>query len=290
MTKGVFFGLSTVDIIFGIHEFMAEDTKITADKYTVAAGGPATNAAVAFEHLGGQATLISSLGAGSLSQLAKRDLTTCGVTHLDITPQKTSDLPLSSIVINRENASRTIITSPAIIQENLDSRDFLSDILSSIEVPDVLLVDGHQASLLPVIAEWATQHNVPIVLDGDLYTQGIEGILNHVDVAIYGKTFLPASADVNSDLFDYFSRRGVQHIAATNGANPIKFLSSGVSGTMEVEECEATDTLGAGDFLHGAFCYHYCQAGDFVRGLEQAKQVATRSTQSFGTREWMGAV
>ena len=105
---GLFVGLSTVDIIYGVDSFPAPDTKTTAAGYCIAAGGPASNAAVAFAYLGGDARLVSALGTGVVAELARRDLSACGVAHLEIDEKRRADPALSAIVVSTAAGSRTI--------------------------------------------------------------------------------------------------------------------------------------------------------------------------------------
>jgi sugar/nucleoside kinase (ribokinase family) len=59
------------------------------------------------------------------------------------------------------------------------------------------------------------------------------------------------------------------------------------SGELPVDPIEAVDTLGAGDFFHGAFCHALAGGTGFVDGLRAASGVATLSCRSFGTRAWL---
>jgi sugar/nucleoside kinase (ribokinase family) len=47
------------------------------------------------------------------------------------------------------------------------------------------------------------------------------------------------------------------------------------------------DTLGAGDILHGAFCYYSSLGQVFQEALTNAVRVASESCRFRGTREWM---
>ena len=60
--KGLFLGLSTIDLLYPVHHFPDEDSKVKADSYYTFLGGPATNAAITFAALGGDATLVSAIG------------------------------------------------------------------------------------------------------------------------------------------------------------------------------------------------------------------------------------
>ena len=72
--KGLFVGLNTIDLQFMVKESSVPNTKIKAENYCLHVGGPATNAAVAFAHLGGNATLLTSIGQHQFTNLIKSEL------------------------------------------------------------------------------------------------------------------------------------------------------------------------------------------------------------------------
>lgn len=284
--RGLFVGLTTVDLLFSFDEFPQEDTKNTAKRYMAAAGGPASNAAVAFSYLGGAAALVSSLGTSGVADVAKRDLTTHRVQHIDLTPDRTSDPAVSAIAIAEDSGSRTILTSPA-IADDLEASGDVGKWDQLVEDADVVMLDGHQGNTGAEIARCAASHRKPVVLDGDLYTGGLEGILPMVDVAIVGKSFSLGGVTSTEDLLSYFGSHGVRHVAATCGPEPIQFTSGGSVDRLRVESGNAVDTLAAGDFFHGAFCHSWAKAPNFGEALVFARDVASRSVRSFGTRMWM---
>jgi sugar/nucleoside kinase (ribokinase family) len=55
--KGLFIGMVTLDLVYLSSKLPGNNQKVVASDYTVAAGGPATNAAVTFSYLGNQATI-----------------------------------------------------------------------------------------------------------------------------------------------------------------------------------------------------------------------------------------
>jgi sugar/nucleoside kinase (ribokinase family) len=279
-------GLTTVDIIFGVTAYPVEDTKNTARQYTAAAGGPASNAAVVFSYLGGEARLLSRLGKSSIAAIALSDLARYGVTHIDLDPLSKADPPLSAIVTSANHGSRTIFTSPAIDDDLPGIMCKESEIVSA-AAADIVLLDGHQAKVAGYVARQARQRGTIVVLDGDLCGPGIEDLLPLVDIIIFGKSFaIPQVRGVRA-AFEYLTSFGVKHVVATQGPGPIEFLSDGIWGGMEVEKATAVDTLAAGDFFHGAFCYAYCRNRDLRQALGFAARVAGSSVASFGTRQWM---
>jgi sugar/nucleoside kinase (ribokinase family) len=284
--RGLFVGLTTVDAIFSLARFPKEDTKNTADRYAMAAGGPASNAAVAFSYLGGTAHLISALGRGDLAAFAKRDLKRYHVYHVDLTESRVDDPAFSAIAISEEGGSRTILTSPA-INDDLMSVDSGKGWTSVVNNVDVVLLDGHQIKVAEVIARRAKEDGKPVVLDGDLYKPGLEAILPMVDVAIFGKSFALPGTEDSVDLLKYFASHGVTEVVATNGPEPIRFLSDGTMGRVDVQPVGAVDTLAAGDFFHGAFCFGLTQSLGLEKALRLASNVARQSVSHFGTRAWM---
>jgi sugar/nucleoside kinase (ribokinase family) len=284
--RGLFVGLTTVDAIFSFPRFPKEDTKNTADRYAMAAGGPASNAAVAFSHLGGTAHLISALGRSSLAAFAKRDLKRYHVHHVDLTESRVDDPAFSAIAISEESSSRTILTSPA-INDDLMSVDSGEGWISVVNNVDIVLLDGHQTKIAEVIARHAKEDGKPVVLDGDLYKPGLEAILPMVDVAIFGKSFALPGIEDSVELLKYFASHGVTEVVATNGAKPIRFLSDGTMGRVDVEPVHAVDTLAAGDFFHGAYCFGLTQGLGLEKALRLASNVARQSVSHFGTRAWM---
>jgi sugar/nucleoside kinase (ribokinase family) len=285
--RGLFVGLTTVDVIFSFTRFPKEGTKNTADRYAIAAGGPASNAAVAFSHLGGTAHLISALGKSNLAALAKRDLKCYHVHHIDLTETRVDDPAFSAIAISEESGSRTILTSPA-IDDDLRSADNGEGWASVVDNVDIVLLDGHQTRVAEVIASRAKESGKPVVLDSDLYKPGLEAFLSMVDVAIFGKSFAVCGTEDSVDLLKYFASYGIADVVATNGARPIRFLSGGAMGRVDVEPVHAVDTLAAGDFFHGAFCFGLTQGLSLEKALRLASNVAGRSVSNFGTRAWMG--
>src|SRR5262249_62103242 len=65
--SALFVGLCTLDIIQAVARMPGRNEKVTALRQSAAAGGPATNASVAFACLGGGAPLLSGGGRPPLA-------------------------------------------------------------------------------------------------------------------------------------------------------------------------------------------------------------------------------
>ncbi|QIR40400.1 sugar kinase [Tolypothrix sp. PCC 7910] len=282
--NGLFVGLVTLDLIYLADSPPQNNQKIVATDYTVAAGGPATNAAVTFSHLGNQATILGVVGSHPMTQLIRTDLAAYKVAIADLYPTTNAAVPVSSIIVTQSTGERAVVSINA-VKTQASSSSIPADILQNI---DIVLIDGHQMAVGIEIAQMAKAQNIPIVIDGGSWKSGFEELLPFVDYAICSANFHPPNYQTAAEAFAYLSALKIPHIAITHGEQPIEYLSCGDSGVVNVPQIQPVDTLGAGDIFHGAFCHHILQA-NFTDALAEAAKVAANACQFFGTRRWMEA-
>ena len=282
MKTGLFLGLATLDLVYLAEKPPGENQKVVATDCTIAAGGPATNAAVAFSGLGNAAVLAAVLGTQAIAQLIKNDLNQYNVRIVDLAPGRSDSPPVSSIIVTQGTGGRSVISINA-TKSQVDSQTINQDILTSV---NIVLIDGHQIPASTEIAKLAKSKNIPIVLDAGSWKPGLDEILPFVEWAVCSDNFHPPNCDNSEQVFAYLSAAGIPHIAITRGEKPILYLSNGKYGSLEIPQIQATDTLGAGDILHGAFC-HYILQNHFIDSLSAATKVASHSCKFFGTRDWM---
>lgn len=288
---GLFIGLSTLDLIYLTKKLPERNQKIAALDQTIAAGGPATNAAVTFSYLGDRATLLSAIGIHPMSQIIRSDLETYAIKILDLASNRSALPSVSSIIVTQATGERAVISVNA-TKFQATSEQIPSDILQEVAI---VLIDGHQMQVSyaiaqraapKAIAQQAKAKNIPVVIDGGSWKEGFEKILPYVDYAICSYNFYPPNCQTQKEVFTYLQEIGIPHIAITQGDKPIQYLSQGELGKIEIPVVNAVDTVGAGDIFHGAFC-HYILQNDFVKALTLAASIASFSCQFFGTRQWM---
>ncbi len=280
--QGLFVGLVTIDVMYLTAGVPKNNQKIVASDSIINAGGPATNAAIAFSYLGNQPTLLGAVGKHPLTAIVYEELERYGVAIADLDPNRTEPPPLSSIIVTEATGDR------AVISINATKSPILTDVLplDSWDNFNIVLIDGHQMSVSQLIAQISHAQNIPIVIDGGSWKPGFEKILPFVCYAICSSNFYPPNCYNSSQVFTYLSNLGIPHIAITNGEKPIQYLSNGLQGSLEVSKIKAVDTLGSGDIFHGAFC-HYILQETFERALAGAAKIASRACESWGTRHWM---
>ncbi len=282
-------GLITLDCIYRVDHVPSSDEKMVADDSLLVAGGPATNAAIAFAALGNRARVVGALGQHPLAALVRAELASYGVEVIDLTPHRADPPPLSTILVTAATGDRAVVSRNAVGRQ-APAPPAPETLLADI---DTVLIDGHQMAAGLAVARAAQGRPavpiVPVVIDAGSWKPGFEHLLPLATSAIAAAKFrLPDQSDTLAGL----SALGIAEVAVTHGAYPIQFrhrLPNGTAaGSLPVPQVSVTDTLGAGDIFHGAFC-HYRLQGSFTEALAQAAQVAARSCGYFGPRAWLRA-
>ncbi len=282
MIDGVFVGLSTIDVIYDVHEFPVANAKVAARSQQVIVGGPATNAAITFSRLGGRSTLVTAIGRHPLGRMIRDELEKFNVELIDLNPEF-SDVPAISSVAVDDAGRRNVISAntaqihvpPAAVDRRVCER------------AGILLVDGHAMQACQAWAGAAKELGKPVVLDGGSWKDGSEELLMSVHTAICSADLAPPGCMSRRGLVRLLWGRGVVNVALTHGAEPVRFFTEEKAGEVPVPGVQAVDTVGAGDIFHGAFCYFYAAGKSFEAALEAAAGIAAESCRYRGTREWM---
>jgi sugar/nucleoside kinase (ribokinase family) len=280
--SGLFVGLTTIDIHYRVDTFPASNAKTVAGAFAMAVGGPATNAAISFAHLGRKSHLLSVIGQHPFTSFIKDELHQYHVEVTDLSPAAIQ-LPTVSSIVTTHGGHRAVITTRSSPTSSMNDAAFITHH----EDYDVVLVDGFNMDTCCTVAQQARQCGIPVVLDGGSWKDGIERLLPFVDMAICSEQFRAPDGNDEESILAYLAHQGVRYRAITRGERPIIYSAPEGTGEIAIEAVEVVDTLGAGDILHGAFCYYYAKGNHFVSALLQASRVATVSCQTFGTRSWM---
>lgn len=280
--RGVFVGLITLDCLHQVAAIPASNQKMIAQRTLLAAGGPATNAAATYAHLGGTVTVVGALGCHPLTSLIRDDLSAHRVQVQDLLPTVDQPPPLSTVLVTQSTGERAVVSRNSLDWPALPP---LPPVVNWDEV-DVLLVDGHQMALSETLARQARQVGKSVVVDGGSWKPGFERVLPLATAIVASANFCWPDTPPGWATVAALRRHTDAAIAITAGAEPIRYWQGNDVGTVAVPPVAVVDTLGAGDIFHGAFC-HASLTLDFVPALAAAAQVAARSCQHFGTRAWM---
>jgi sugar/nucleoside kinase (ribokinase family) len=233
-------GLATVDLIYRVDRIPGIDQKIQASDMTVAAGGPAANAAVTAAALGARVTLLTAVGRHPLGELIRADLTAHGVRVMDAAHQAEGPPPVSAITVLESTGERTIVSRNA--------GDALVSVPSDgLPDADLTLVDGHHPALAVAAARAARR----LLIDAGTWRPVFASLLPHADVVACSAAFRhPDQAEPTDEALA--AAVGAPQVLVTHGPEPVRWFRGTTSGEVPVPPRKAVDTAGAGDAFHGA--------------------------------------
>ncbi len=281
----LFVGRATFDVAYSLDQFPAEDTKVFARAMRFAPGGPATNAAITHALLGGQAVLMTAVGSGAWAAPVREELTRLGIDLIDLAGGTCYEFPFTTVLVNEAGATRTVVNPP---QSELELKRIEAWDPAWGEAPRLVLTDGfHLNETMPLLRACRAE-GAQLCLDGGSRKPGTEELASLLSVAICSERFRIAQGGADpGESMEWLAEQGVSRIAITHGARPILGWDEGRKFEIEIAAIDAVDTLGAGDVLHGAFCYYFSEMGEFEPALRLAADIATRSCCQLGIRGWV---
>jgi sugar/nucleoside kinase (ribokinase family) len=212
--QGVFLGLITVDVMYQTPLPLGPNEKRQADGMGLAAGGPATNAAIAFQGLGNQAQLWGAIGVHPLSSVIRDDLACHNVAWTDLTPTDPLPPPVSAIVTSTETGDRAVIARNTVGRQQSGAVDWER----ALQNAAILLVDGHQMHLGATAAHQARKQQIPVVVDAGSWKPDFESVLCQATVVIAGQQFRPPGCDTIEATIAHLTNLGIPHVAITPGS------------------------------------------------------------------------
>ncbi|MGD0912737.1 MAG: PfkB family carbohydrate kinase [Terracidiphilus sp.] len=282
MADVVFVGLSTIDVIYSVDRFPVANEKVAASSQEVFVGGPATNACIACAHLGGKVALVTAVGKHPVAAMVREESARYGIELVDLNARFEGVPPISSVTVDRSGHRNVVSANAAIVRAPDAEVD-----RHVLEQARMVMVDGHYMQACQAWAVAARALRKPVALDGGSWKDGTEELLKNVTAAICSADFLTPGAKSSQQVVEYLLAHGVANVAITHGGEPIEFVSGMSSGTLRVPQVDVVDTTGAGDVLHGAYCYYAALGHGFIEALSEAAEIAAESCRYEGTRAWM---
>ncbi|MEV7756595.1 PfkB family carbohydrate kinase [Microbacterium sp. NPDC089180] len=285
--RGVFVGLTTLDVVHVVDRAPAPNEKVTATAQFLAAGGPAANAAVTFAALGGEATLVTAIGRGSVAEVIVADLERHGVRIVDLTPDDQDRAPVSAVSVNPAEAQRSVVSidaTGASVSAPTDARALVGDAA-------VVLIDGHHPALAVAVAEAARQAGRPVVVDAGRWKPVMADLIDLDPHMLCSDDFrLPGTDTADDSARELRGRVGT--VVTTHGGAPVDYAERGSpEGRIKVPPVKAVDTLGAGDVFHGAYAFALAAAeADIRKRIAFAARIAGRRVATMGPREWLSTL
>ncbi|MGW0160208.1 PfkB family carbohydrate kinase [Mycobacterium sp. NPDC003323] len=280
---GVFVGLATLDVIHRIAKPPAVNQKITSSAQFVSAGGPAANAAVTFAALGGDATLVTALGAEPVADLIRAELAAYRVTVVDTAAGQHRAVPVSAVSVVEATGDRSVISLDAVNSDAAPPEN-LAGLLTG---ADVVLVDGHHPLIARAAAQRAASRGTTVVVDAGRWKPVMADLAPHATDMVCSNDFRTPGADAPDATAAALAGMGVRTVVMTRGGDPVQWWSGGSSGSVPVPTVDVVDTLGAGDAFHGAYAYYTTHAGSLAERIDRCARVAALRCSMVGPRVWL---
>ena len=324
----LFAGLTTLDVLHRLDHVPDPSLKVTSTDFTMAAGGPATNAAVTYAALCAAScalsgptdeagassctlvpseeapTLLTALGEGPVAAFLAADLAAAGVRVVDATAPASSPAsrePAVSSIIEHPNGRMVASTNARL---DADAERVAAELPERV---GAVLIDGHNPTLVHAaltlgvpevdgedpFAPLEAHPPHPRILDGGSWTDWLTPLLGFVDIAVVSEDFAPplmARPD-GAQVAEFLRGFGITRTVRTRGDRSVQYWWDCASGEVPVESIPDASTLGAGDAFHGAFTWAIERGGDAdpERLIRFASAVAAVSVSSFGTRQWLAS-
>jgi len=292
----LFLGRTTVDALYRLDALPEENTKVYARQFHAAPGGPAMNAALTHALLGGKPLLASAVGGGPWAGLVRSELARHHISLLDLADGTDYETPLCAVLINAANGSRTVLNPPIQQAPLRQLGPWPSEALAlGGQIPSVVLTDGFFFDQFRILLASLRDAGAALVLDAGSFKPGTAELVPLLTVAICSERFnVPAEhggpLENPEAILAWLVARGVPCAAVTRGANSILASDRGRRFEIVIAPIAAVDTLGAGDVLHGAFCYYFAHQAEFEPALRRASAIATLSCQSLGAQAWSAEI
>ena len=279
-------GLATVDIIQSVDALPAANQKVVAREFLIASGGPAANGAVAVARCGAAVDLVTALPDHPLSGAVVQDLAACAV-EVTIAGQYNGPPVTATISVTHGTGERAVVSPTSAAGSITVTRT-----LPRVDTYASVLMDGYFPTLGLPLAREARQRGIPVILDAGSFKLHTDDAVRTADCVVASADFSPPGTGGSpEEVFAFLAAAGVPYAAITRGADSVLYRTPSGAGEVPVPAVAVVDTLGAGDFFHGALAAIVAREGldeaSFARQLAQASAVAGESLGTFGTRAWL---
>lgn len=276
-------GNSAYDITFILPSFPVENYKYKTNEIIKCGGGTCSNSAYLLSKWGLDVYLASVVGNDSYGKLILKELKSVGVNTNYFDLRDNYDTNVSYIIVNKENGSRTIISSNS--TNNKIDKDINIDI-----IPDIILIDGREFEFSKrVIKEYK---NAISIIDASNNTSEVRELCKLCDYVVCSKNFMAELSNIDisnldnlDDAFNILENMFNTRIIVTLEDNGSAYRSD--SGNIEVIpsiSVRAVDTTGAGDIFHGAFVYGISKEWNIKKILKFSNIAGAISTTKRGGR------
>jgi sulfofructose kinase len=269
-------GLSCIDHIWQVENFVFTDSRKHASAYRVQGGGGAATAAVAIAKLGGYSALVTIHGRDDNGTLALKELESFGVNCDDSMLQDCQTM-VSGVLVDGSGERFIIPYHSSELKDTAPAQ-------ASAAGYDVVLTDGHFPLLSERFLQDAKARQIPVVASfGNMRNWQLSRYADYLIVseecatAVLGRNAPEAALGA-------LQQSGEQFVGITLGEQGFLYRANGEVRHISAFPVAVVDTTGAGDVFHGAFAYAVAAGFDTGYCGLFASVTAALSCQEMGGR------
>ncbi|WP_395749874.1 carbohydrate kinase family protein [Prosthecobacter sp.] len=278
-------GHAACDLSLFVDSYPLENSKCETHESLEGCGGPAANAAWLLSIWGLRAGFAGLVGDDVYGRRARDELTAAGADVSLLELRSGHVTPLSVILVNRQNGSRTIINR----KERAAALRLDAEILRALS-PRVLLFDGHELEAsLTAMREFP---GAVSILDAGSWREGTAALAGKVQFLAASERFALQATGLQS-LKDAEERKeclsrlrgqfGTRTIV-TLGERGLIYDAGDGFDKHPAFPATAVDTTAAGDIFHGAFAFGLARSMPLREALRFASMAASLSVRRHGGR------
>lgn len=276
-------GQAVFDITFPVETFIRENEKYRIYDRLECMGAPAANAAYLCALWGAHTSLIARIGSDVFGNEIVTKLQQVGVDTSCMYIDDKNPTSLSCIIANKENGNRTILNS--------SMRECAFPIQFPTEIPDVILVDGHELNAsLQALERYP---NARSIIDAGTYKEYLIPLIKKVDYLVCSQAFAYEYTKTKicitdkkswAHTFQKLEELNSKTIVVTLGDQGVLYKEDNQIHHLPAFQVPALDTTGAGDIFHGAFTYCLCNGYSLKETIMYASLSAAISVQTLGAQ------
>jgi len=282
-------GLNATDTLLLVPHFPEYAGKAPFTEEVMSPGGQVASAIVCCGRLGLRSKYIGTVGDDERGRIQLRSLVDEGIDidHVQLRP----GCPNQSayIIVDQRTGERTVFWR----RDNSLRIDPSQIEPEQITCARLLHIDGHDTAAVEHAARIAHQEGMPVTVDVDTIYRGFDRVLKYVDYLIASSEF-PVQWTNERDPFRALEliqqEYGMKVAAMTLGAYGSLAYSGGRFSYSPAFVVNCTDTTGAGDIFHGAFCYAVLEGYSLAESLEFSNAMAALNCTVLGARGGIAAV
>ena len=244
-------GHAAYDITFPVDHFVIENTKNRITERVECGGGPASNAAYLLGKYGADVYFMGLVGNDYYGNKIEEELKSVNVNTKYLKKIDGFNTTLSTIIANKENGSRTILTyRTSKMSYPITDIDF---------TPDIILVDGQEIEASNYMID--KYKDAITVIDAGRATDEIIALSKKVDYLVCSHDFAEAVTNIKTSdenyaaIFNTMEEKFKNNVFITLEAKGCLYKNNGKILLMPSISVKPIDSTGAGDLFHGAFVY-----------------------------------